>query len=133
SRRRAAQTVEVELGHFEAARGARRTVEIESREPCRDCRGTGAAEGSETTVCAYCGGSGRLKSVSASGSGRMLRVDPCPGCLRSGRHVSAVCASCSGVGDVWRRRRVDVTVPADVEDGTRIRLAQAAGSGDAYV
>jgi molecular chaperone DnaJ len=132
-RRRDAQTVDVELGHFEAARGARRTVEIESRESCRDCRGTGAAEGAETALCANCGGSGRLKSVSASGSGRMLRVDPCPECLGSGRTFSAVCASCSGVGDVWRRRRVEVTVPAGVADGTRIRLSQAAGSGDAYL
>jgi molecular chaperone DnaJ len=132
-RRRAAQTVDVAVGHFEAARGARRTVEIECRESCRDCRGTGAAEGAETRVCANCGGSGRLKRVSASGSGRMLRVDPCPECLGTGRNVSAVCRSCSGVGDVWRRRRIDVSVPAGVEDGTRIRLAQAAGSGDAYV
>ena len=132
-RRRAAQAVEVELGHFEAARGARRTVEIEARESCRDCRGTGAAEGAATAVCATCGGSGRLKSVSASGSGRMLRVDPCPECLGSGRDVSAVCGSCNGVGDVWRRRRVGVTVPAGVEDGRWIRLAHAAGSADAYV
>ena len=131
--RRASQTVEVEVGHFEAARGARRTVEIEVRESCRDCRGTGAPEGAETAVCAACGGSGRLKSVSASGAGRMLRVDPCPECLGSGRTVSAACEACSGVGDVWRRRRMDVQVPAGVEDGARIRLAQAAGGSDAYV
>jgi molecular chaperone DnaJ len=132
-RRRAVQTVDVELGHFEAARGARRTVEVEARESCRDCRGTGAAEGAETAVCAACGGSGRLKNVSASGAGRMLRVDPCPDCLGSGRTVSAACEACSGVGDIWNTRRVEVRVPAGVEDGTRIRLAHAAGNADAYV
>jgi molecular chaperone DnaJ len=132
-RRRAVQTVEVELGHFEAARGARRTVEIEARESCRECRGTGGAEGAETAVCAACGGSGRLKNVSASGAGRMLRVDPCPDCLGSGRTVSAACEACSGVGDVWNTRRVEVRVPAGVEDGTRIRLAHAAGNADAYL
>jgi len=132
-RPRATQTVEVELGHFEAARGARCTVEIEVRGSCRDCRGTGAAEGAETAVCAACGGSGRLKSVSASGAGRMLRVDPCPECLGSGRTVSAVCDACSGVGDVWTTRRFEVRVPARVEDGTHIRLAHAARPADAYV
>jgi len=132
-RRRGTQTVEVELGHFEAARGARRTVEIEARESCRDCRGTGAAEGAETAFCGACGGSGRLKSVSASGAGRMLRVDPCPECLGTGRSVSAVCQACSGVGDLWKHRRVEVRVPAGAEDGRLIGLADAAGSADAYV
>lgn len=63
----------------------------------------------------------------------MLRVDPCPECLGSGRTISAVCEACSGVGDVWNTRRVEVRVPAGVEDGTRMRLAQAAGTADAYV
>jgi molecular chaperone DnaJ len=134
SRRRRPQTLEVELGHFEAARGARRTVEVEAREPCLDCRSTGAADGGETAVCGACEGSGRLKNVSPyGGGGRMLRVDPCPECLGTGRTVSSPCATCSGVGDVWRRRTIDVRVPAGVADGARIRLAHAAGNADAYV
>ena len=132
-RGRTTQTVEVELGHFEAARGARRTVEVEARESCRECRGSGAAEGTESVVCTACVGSGRLKNVSASGTGRMLRVDPCPECLGSGRIVSAPCSACNGVGDVWRRRRVEVHVPAGVEAGEWIRLPRAAGGADAYV
>ncbi|MDQ5820711.1 MAG: hypothetical protein M3540_04640, partial [Actinomycetota bacterium] len=132
-RRRGTQTLDVELGHFEAARGARRTIEVEARESCRDCGGSGAAEGAETATCAACGGSGRLKNVSASGAGRMLRVDPCPECLGTGRSASAFCAGCKGVGDVWTGRRIDVRVPAGVEDGARIRLPHAAGSADAYV
>ncbi len=63
----------------------------------------------------------------------MLRVDPCPECLGGGRSISAVCQACTGVGDAWKRRRVEVRVPAGVEDGTRIGLAHAAGSADAYV
>ena len=132
-RRRATQTLEVELGHFEAARGARRSVEVAVRESCRGCRGTGAEEGTESTVCATCAGSGRLKNVSASGAGRMLRVDPCPECFGSGRSVSAPCSACSGVGDVWKQRRIELQVPAGVENGEWIRLAHAAGSADAYV
>ena len=132
-RPRATQTLEVELGHFEAARGALRTVEVAVRESCRDCRGTGAAEGTESAICATCAGSGRLKNVSASGAGRMLRVDPCPECFGSGRIVSAPCSACSGVGDVWKQRRIELQVPAGVENGEWIRLAHAGGSADAYV
>jgi molecular chaperone DnaJ len=132
-RPRAPQTVEVELGHFEAGRGARRTVRVEVRESCRDCRGTGAAEGAESAVCTTCSGSGRLKNVSASGAGRLISVDPCPECFGSGRRVSAHCPACSGVGDVWAWRNIEVRVPAGVEDGRWIRLAHAAGSVDAYV
>jgi hypothetical protein len=133
SRRRRPQTVDVEVGHFEAARGARRTVEVDAREPCTDCNATGAADGAETAVCAACEGSGRLKNVSPYGGGRMLRVDPCPECVGTGRSVSTPCATCSGVGDIWKRRKIDVKIPAAVEDGTRIRLAHAAGNADAYV
>jgi molecular chaperone DnaJ len=132
-RRRPTQTVDVELGHFEAARGVRLAVGIEVRESCRDCRGTGATQGAESAVCAACAGSGRLKNMSASGAGRLLSVEPCPECFGSGRCVSAHCPACSGVGDVWRRRRIEVKVPAGVEDGRWIRLAHAAGSADAYV
>jgi molecular chaperone DnaJ len=132
-RPRTTQTAEIVLGHFEAARGARRWVEIEVRESCRDCRGTGAAEGAETAACSACGDSGRLKNLSESGAGRMLHVDPCPECLGSGRTVSAACQACSGVGDVWKRRQIDVPVPAGVEDGRWIRLARETGGSGAYV
>jgi molecular chaperone DnaJ len=132
-RRRTTQTVEVELGHFEAARGTRRTVEVEARESCRECRGSGAVEGTESAVCAECAGSGRVKNVSASGTGRMLRVEPCPECLGSGRTVSAPCSGCSGVGDVWRRRQVEVHVPAGVANGEWIRLPDVARGADTYV
>jgi molecular chaperone DnaJ len=130
-RPRTTQTAEIVLGHFEAARGARRWVEIEVRESCRDCRGTGAAEGAEAAVCSACGGDGRLKNVSASR--RMLCVDPCPECLGSGRTVAAACQACSGVGDVWKRRQIDVRAPAGVEDGRWIRLARETGGSGAYV
>ena len=63
----------------------------------------------------------------------MLRVDPCPECFGSGRSVSALCSACSGVGDVWKQRQIEVQVPAGVEDGEWVRLAHAAGSADAYV
>ena len=132
-RPRAPQTLGVELGHFEAARGTRRTVRVEVRESCRDCRGTGAAEGAESAVCTTCSGSGRLKNVSASGAGRMLSVEPCPECFGSGRSVSAHCPGCNGVGDVWTQRRIEVRIPSGVENGRWIRLAHAAGSVDAYV
>ena len=62
--------------------------------------------------------------------GFFTMVRPCPDCGGSGQTVSNPCLECGGAGRVERRRQLKVTVPAGIEDGTRLRVV---GEGEAGV
>ena len=53
---------------------------------------------------------------------------PCTTCGGQGEYVSDPCRACDGQGQTRQQTALDVSIPAGVEDGTRIRLS---GQGDA--
>jgi molecular chaperone DnaJ len=112
----------VELGFFEAARGARRTVSYRSRGPCPGCNGSGAANGSWADACEACEGRGSLRRRDDSGSVVLLQVTTCEACGGTGRAVGEACSECEGEGDLERDREAEVSIPSGVADGERIQL-----------
>jgi molecular chaperone DnaJ len=130
----------VEIDLREAARGTTREVPFQVAVPCDRCGGDGAEPGTRITACPACGGSGRLRQVSRSVFGEFVRTQPCPQCGGRGEIVEHPCEQCDGAGRVIDRRELDVTIPAGIHDGQRIRLsgeghAGALGgrAGDVYV
>ncbi len=129
------QAVEIDLG--EAFAGTKVPLRVPTRVACDACGGTGSedkAHGAET--CPTCQGHGRVRAQ----QGLFLVERTCPTCGGSGRVVRNPCRVCRGAGTVQRERSLTVTIPAGVEDGTRIRLAgegEAGGAGappgDLYV
>jgi hypothetical protein len=101
------------------------------------CDGSGAEAGSSANqTCPTCGGAGKVRAQ----QGFFLIERACPTCGGSGRVVKNPCKVCQGAGRVHRERTLNVTIPAGVEDGTRIRLTgegeaglRGAPSGDLYV
>ncbi len=60
------------------------------------------------------------------GATRMLETqveEPCPSCHGEG------CPSCGGMGRVVRPSRIEVKIPAGVNDGSRVRIAGKGGQG----
>ena len=64
----------------------------------------------------------------------------CPQCSGSGEEITNPCGSCSGTGKNQASKRLSVTIPKGVDDGTRIRLSgkgeagtRGAGNGDLYI
>jgi molecular chaperone DnaJ len=114
---------EVEIESVEAERGTTRTVDVTGREMCRECEGTGAAEGTPVDVCETCEGGGRLTrpSTVAERVARFLEVEACPRCGGSGR-VARPCRRCDGTGQVSLDRRVTVPIPAGVHGGEVLRV-----------
>ena len=53
---------------------------------------------------------------------------PCPTCHGRGEVIESPCRHCRGEGRVDAEQRLDVNIPAGVDNGTRIRLA---GKGEA--
>jgi molecular chaperone DnaJ len=130
------QQVEVTLE--EAFAGAKKTIRVPSSVACEVCKGTGA-EGNAAqaaSTCGTCGGAGKVRAQ----QGFFLIERTCPTCSGSGRVIKNPCKVCNGQGRVQRDRTLAVSIPAGVEDGTRIRLSgegeaglRGAPAGDLYV
>ncbi|HEX2328611.1 MAG TPA: molecular chaperone DnaJ [Candidatus Angelobacter sp.] len=120
----------------EAAAGKKTQVKVRRYESCETCHGTGAAAGKGPSVCSMCGGRGQVRYQ----QGFFSISRPCPTCQGAGRVISDPCTKCKGEGRAMREKTLDVSVPAGVEDGTRIRYQeqgdagpQGAPPGDLYV
>lgn len=111
---------DIRVSFEEAARGTTKTIRLRRSEPCAECRGTGARDGTALAACPKCGGSG---SVTRSAGFFAMRT-PCGRCGGVGSIIKTPCAACSGEGKVDERKEVDVDIPPGIENGTRIRLAE---------
>jgi molecular chaperone DnaJ len=127
--------VQVEIDLTDAFAGTKVEIRVPSRVACEACGGTGSAD-RQVDTCQTCHGAGKVRAQ----QGFFVVERTCPSCGGQGRVVRNPCRVCQGAGTVQRERSLQVTIPAGVEDGTRIRLAgegeaggQGAPSGDLYV
>ena len=107
----------------EAFNGAARTLQLSVPEPCQTCRGQGVRSTGTSRACPQCNGSGK------QGRGIFGRESPCDRCGGSGQTDLETCPTCRGAGSVEKPRRVEVKIPAGVNEGQRIRLAGQGASG----
>jgi len=129
------QAVEIDL--TEAFSGTKVTLRVPTRVTCESCTGTGSEDkGKAADTCTTCNGAGKVRAQ----QGFFLIERTCPTCGGQGRVIRNPCRVCRGAGTVQRERSLQVTIPAGVEDGTRIRLqgeGEAGGAGapngDLYV
>ncbi|KNE98171.1 hypothetical protein, variant [Puccinia striiformis f. sp. tritici PST-78] len=113
----------------EMARGTSRSIDTTPIVDCPPCHGEGTKQGAKPQTCRACNGTGTMTFVVQSG---FTMASTCQSCGGSGKKVDDkdLCGSCGGIGKVRDRKKVDVKIPAGVEDGMRIKLA---GQGNAPV
>ena len=114
--------MEITLG--EAFLGKTAQIRVPTSVTCESCSGGGAKAGTSPTTCRACGGAGKVRAS----QGFFTIERTCHTCQGRGQTIETPCPSCTGTGRVTRERTLSVTIPAGVEDGTRIRLA---GEGEA--
>jgi len=121
------QTVEatLDIPFRTAARGGKVPIDLEVREECGTCLGTGAAPGTSLRICPECSGRG----VISFGQGGFAVNRPCPVCLGRGQVPTEPCPTCHGSGEIRARRKVLINVPAGVDTGSKIRLKGQGGKG----
>jgi molecular chaperone DnaJ len=108
----------------EAVFGKEVQVTLRRMEACGDCHGTGTASGRGPSTCSQCQGRGQVRFQ----QGFFSIARTCSACGGTGTVISDPCRTCRGDGRVERQRTIQVTIPAGVEEGTRIRYQ---GEGDA--
>lgn len=113
----------------EIATGVEKTVKIKKWVSCEACNGTGAKEGSGMQNCATCGGQGEIRQVSRSVFGQFVNITVCPECNGSGKVIKNPCNVCSGEGRVMSEEKIQINVPAGVEEGNYIPLRGKGNQG----
>lgn len=126
----------MEISLTEAFTGKTAQIRVPSSVACEVCAGSGAKPGSSPKTCGTCGGAGAVRSQ----SGFFTVERTCPTCQGRGQVIADACSNCGGQGRITKERTLSVNIPAGVEDGTRIRLAnegeaglRGGPSGDLYI
>ena len=120
----------------EAFLGKKTSIKFKTLTPCTKCGATGSKSKASPTNCNTCHGAGRVRMQ----QGFFAVERTCHDCNGTGVKITDPCGSCHGDGRVMSEKNLSVTVPAGVENGSRIRLsgegesgARGAPSGDLYI
>ena len=120
----------------EAYTGKKQDIKFSTSDKCDTCSGSGSKPGHDAGSCSMCGGHGQVRSS----QGFFTVQQTCPQCSGSGEMITNPCGSCGGQGKKQASKRLSVTIPKGVDDGTRIRLAgkgeagsRGASNGDLYL
>ena len=120
----------------EAYSGKKQNIQFSSTDKCTICKGSGSKPGYSADRCSYCGGNGKIRS----NQGFFTVQQTCPQCSGSGEEITNPCNDCGGSGNKQISKKISVTIPKGVDDGTRIRLAgkgesgtRGGASGDLYL
>ena len=126
----------LEISLEEAAAGVKKRITVPTHEECDLCHGSGAKPGTSASTCSTCRGSGVIHVRQAI----FQMQQTCPSCHGSGQEIKEPCLKCRGEGRVRTSKTVEVSIPAGIEEGQRIRLSgegepglRGAPNGDLYV
>lgn len=106
----------------EAAFGCEKEIELTLKDECTTCHGSGAKAGTTPVTCSKCGGKGQVVYTQQSLFGMVRNVQPCPDCKGKGKIVKEKCPDCYGTGYKSSRKKIQVTVPAGIDNGQSIRI-----------
>ncbi|MCL4522277.1 MAG: molecular chaperone DnaJ [Firmicutes bacterium] len=109
--------------------GVDREVRLVRDEICPRCHGNEAEPGTRIETCAQCHGTGQVQHIRDSLLGRIRQVETCARCRGTGKTVTTPCKECRGRGQVRVEKRLTITIPPGVDDGTRLRVPNEGGAG----
>jgi len=114
--------VDLRVRFEEAAFGCEKDVQIERIEQCETCHGSGAAPGTSPETCTNCGGSGQVQQRRQTPMGVFATTGPCPACGGKGKIIKTPCDDCGGKGMIRKRKTIQVSIPAGIDNGQIISL-----------
>ncbi len=100
-------------------------LEIEKFEICDVCKGTGYDPQKGVKICDVCNGKGRVTYTEG-----FFRISyTCPDCKGRGTIYVEKCFKCKGSGKIWRKKELEVIIPAGIEDGSILRIPKEGEPG----
>ena len=102
----------VNITFEEAVFGCEKELEIVLKDECTTCHGTGA-----------------IVYTQQSMFGMVRNVQTCPDCNGTGKVIKDKCSACRGTGYTSSRKKIQVSVPAGIDNGQCIRIREKGEPG----
>lgn len=112
----------VRITFEEAVFGVDKEIELTLKDSCNTCHGTGAKPGTNPETCPKCGGKGQVVFTQQSFFGTVRNVQTCPDCGGTGKIVKEKCPDCHGSGYIANRKKIQVSIPAGIDNGQSVRI-----------
>ena len=122
-------TLRLTVSFEEAAFGCKKEINYKRIELCSDCSGSGAAKGTHPETCSRCRGTGTVTVTQRTVFGMMQSQKQCDACRGRGKTVKNPCGNCNGKGYVKLSKKLDVTIPAGIDEGGRLCLRGQGNAG----
>lgn len=120
---------DIKIKFEEAAFGLNKQITYQHLEICPDCHGSGAQNGTDKKTCPQCKGAGQIQHVTRTPLGSFSQISVCPHCHGSGQVIENPCKTCSGQGRVSREHKVEIKIPAGVDNMSKMRVASQGDCG----
>lgn len=132
--------VDMTISLAEASTGVKKEIELFKNIKCPHCHGELAEPGTKVETCSTCKGQGQVIKVQRTFIGNIQTSAICPDCQGLGKKINELCHECRGQGVVKEKEKLEINIPAGIEDGVAIRYsgkgqagAKGATAGDLYV
>ena len=122
--------LDLKLDFREAVFGGEKEIRISHLETCEVCTGSGAKPGTRPRTCSTCTGSGQVRRVTRTPFGSFTQVSSCPTCNGTGQMIEEKCETCEGKGARQVTKKLKITIPAGVDNGTSLRISGEGDAGD---
>ena len=119
----------VRITFMESITGCEKELDLNLKDPCPACKGSGAKPGTSPTTCPKCNGKGQTVFTSQSFFGMVRNVQSCPDCSGSGKIIKEKCADCRGTGYISSRKTVTVIIPQGIDSGQSVRIREKGEPG----
>ncbi len=121
--------VRLTIDFNEAVFGCKKEIQYNKIQKCADCSGTGAAKGTSPKTCPNCKGTGQIRVQQRTPFGIMQSQKACDACRGTGKIIESKCPSCKGTGFVRVPKKLEVTIPAGIDDGQQLALKYQGSDG----
>lgn len=119
----------VRITFEEAVTGVDKELDLNLKDECDTCNATGAKPGTSPETCSECNGKGRVIRQQQSLFGMVQNVQTCPRCHGKGTVIKEKCSDCYGEGYVTKRKKIQVSIPAGIDNGQSIRIREKGDPG----
>ena len=119
----------VDLTFEEAVFGVKKNITFNRIQKCPDCNGSGASKGTSPETCSACGGSGQRRVTQRLGGMQFQTTQTCDKCRGSGQIIKEPCQNCRGTGYIRVTKKLEVSIPAGIDQGGRVALRGQGNDG----
>lgn len=130
----------IKISFMDSVNGKKIELPITFDETCSSCNGTGAESPNDIVTCSSCNGTGYVRQRTQTIFGAMETQTACPTCGGQGKTIKNKCNSCGGKGFKKTKTKIEVNIPAGINNGQQIRVSgkgerglNGGPNGDLYI